>query len=80
MQSALRTVPSGRRGHVHKAIFPSFLSPSPLCLAPLRLDSPGMMHIMDHDKVTETLNRLKEDEGLECSLSYDGLRIPVTLS
>lgn len=39
-----------------------------------------MMHIMDHDKVTDMLNRLREEEGLDCALSYDGLRIPVTLS
>ncbi|KAK4427347.1 putative hydrolase [Sesamum alatum] len=39
----------------------------------------GMMHLMDHDKVNEGLVKLKEAEGLDVQLSYDGLRLPVTL-
>ncbi|KAI3455569.1 hypothetical protein Pfo_012232 [Paulownia fortunei] len=39
----------------------------------------GMMHLMDHDKVNEDLIKLKENEGLDVQLSYDGLRVPVTL-
>lgn len=37
------------------------------------------MHLMDHDKVNEDLMKLKEAEGLDIQLSYDGLRVPVTL-
>jgi hypothetical protein len=32
-----------------------------------------MMHLMDHDKVNEDLLKLKETEGLDVQLSYDGL-------
>ncbi|XVF74403.1 hypothetical protein PTKIN_Ptkin13bG0107800 [Pterospermum kingtungense] len=39
----------------------------------------GMMHLMDHDKVNEHLKELMETEGLDVQLSYDGLRIPITL-
>ncbi|TXG68571.1 hypothetical protein EZV62_003506 [Acer yangbiense] len=39
----------------------------------------GMMHLMDHEKVNEGLTKLMETEGLDIQLSYDGLRIPVTL-
>ncbi|XP_039118926.1 putative hydrolase C777.06c, partial [Dioscorea cayenensis subsp. rotundata] len=39
----------------------------------------GMMHLMDHDKVNEDLSKLKETEGLDIQLSYDGLRLPVNL-
>ena len=34
---------------------------------------------MDHDKVNEDLSNLKETEGLDIQLSYDGLRLPVKL-
>lgn len=34
---------------------------------------------MDHDKVNEDLSKLKETEGLDIQLSYDGLRLPVNL-
>lgn len=37
------------------------------------------MHQMDHDKVGGDLAKLKETEGLDVQLSYDGLSIPVTL-
>ncbi|KAL6559974.1 hypothetical protein OROGR_005091 [Orobanche gracilis] len=37
----------------------------------------GMMHLMDHDKVNDELVELKETEGLDIQLSYDGLRVPV---
>ncbi|KAJ4717886.1 Metallo-hydrolase/oxidoreductase superfamily protein [Melia azedarach] len=39
----------------------------------------GMMHLMDHEKVNEELVKLMETEGLNVQLSYDGLRVPVTL-
>lgn len=38
-----------------------------------------MMHLMDHEKVNEELMKLMESEGLDIQLSYDGLRVPVTL-
>ncbi|PON48156.1 Metallo-beta-lactamase [Parasponia andersonii] len=38
----------------------------------------GMMHLMDHEKVNNYLMELKEKEGLDVQLSYDGLRLPVT--
>lgn len=38
-----------------------------------------MMHLMDHEKVSEDLEKLKKTEGLDVQLSYDGLRVPVTL-
>lgn len=41
--------------------------------------SSGMMHLMDHDKVNEYLGSLMATEGLDVQLSYDGLRIPVSL-
>lgn len=34
---------------------------------------------MDHEKVSEYLKNLMETEGLDVQLSYDGLRIPVSL-
>lgn len=37
----------------------------------------GMMHLMDHEKVNDYLSKLKETEGLDVQLSYDGLRVPV---
>lgn len=39
----------------------------------------GMMHLMDHEKVSEDLSNLKEMEGLDVQLSYDGLSVPVNL-
>lgn len=39
----------------------------------------GMMHLMDHDIINEELAKLKDTEGLDIELSYDGLRVPVTL-
>lgn len=38
-----------------------------------------MMHLMDHEEVNSYLLKLKETEGVDAQLSYDGLRIPVTL-
>lgn len=38
-----------------------------------------MMHLVDHDKVNEDLLKLKETEGLDVQLSYDGLCVPVNL-
>lgn len=39
----------------------------------------GMMHLMDHDKINEELARLKDTEGLDVQLSYDGLCMPINL-
>ncbi|PWA43347.1 metallo-hydrolase/oxidoreductase superfamily protein [Artemisia annua] len=38
-----------------------------------------MMHLMDHEIVNEGLLKLKESEGLDVQLSYDGLRVPIDL-
>lgn len=48
-------------------------------IQPRRTLFTGMMHLMDHDKVNEDLSKLKETEGLDIQLSYDGLRLPVKL-
>lgn len=48
-------------------------------IRPKRTLFTGMMHLMDHEKVNEELSKLMETEGLDVQLSYDGLRVPVTL-
>ncbi|KAG0486837.1 hypothetical protein HPP92_008932 [Vanilla planifolia] len=48
-------------------------------IRPKRTLFTGMMHLMDHDKVSEHLAKLKELEGIDVQLSYDGLRVPVRL-
>ncbi|XP_077216923.1 metallo-hydrolase/oxidoreductase superfamily protein isoform X2 [Tasmannia lanceolata] len=48
-------------------------------IQPRRTLFTGMMHLMDHDKVNEDLAKLMETEGLDVQLSYDGLRVPVSL-
>ncbi|WCJ39512.1 Metallo-hydrolase/oxidoreductase superfamily protein [Euphorbia peplus] len=48
-------------------------------IRPKRTLFTGMMHLMDHEKENEQLLKLKETEGIDVQLSYDGLRIPVTL-
>lgn len=48
-------------------------------IQPKRTLFTGMMHLMDHEKVNEYLKKLMETEGLDVQLSYDGLRVPVTL-
>lgn len=48
-------------------------------IQPKRTLFTGMMHLMDHEKVNNYLMKLMETEGLDAQLSYDGLRIPVTL-
>ncbi|EEF34961.1 catalytic, putative [Ricinus communis] len=48
-------------------------------IQPKRTLFTGMMHLMDHEKVNEYLLKLMESEGLDVQLSYDGLRVPVTL-
>nr|CAN79104.1 hypothetical protein VITISV_006256 [Vitis vinifera] len=48
-------------------------------IQPKRTLFTGMMHLMDHEKVSEDLEKLKKTEGLDVQLSYDGLRVPVTL-
>jgi len=39
----------------------------------------GMMHLMDHEKVSEELEKLRNTEGLDVQLSYDGLRVPISI-
>lgn len=48
-------------------------------IKPRRTLFTGMMHLMDHDIVNADLAKLKEKEGLDIELSYDGLRVPVSL-
>ncbi|KAA8541681.1 hypothetical protein F0562_022833 [Nyssa sinensis] len=48
-------------------------------IQPKRTLFTGMMHLMDHEKVNEDLMKLMETEGLDVQLSYDGLRVPITL-
>ncbi|KAJ8755762.1 hypothetical protein K2173_024306 [Erythroxylum novogranatense] len=48
-------------------------------IRPKRTLFTGMMHLMDHEKVNEDLMKLMDTEGLDVQLSYDGLRIPVSL-
>ncbi|XP_017249066.1 putative hydrolase C777.06c isoform X1 [Daucus carota subsp. sativus] len=48
-------------------------------IQPKRTLFTGMMHLMDHEKINEQLIKLKDSEGLDVQLSYDGLRVPVTL-
>lgn len=38
-----------------------------------------MMHLMDHEKVSEELEKLMDTEGLDVQLSYDGLRVPISI-
>ncbi|KAJ3683348.1 hypothetical protein LUZ60_013575 [Juncus effusus] len=48
-------------------------------IKPKRTLFTGMMHLMDHEKISEDLIKLKETEGLDVQLSYDGLRVPISL-
>ncbi|CAN0881685.1 Putative hydrolase C777.06c [Linum grandiflorum] len=48
-------------------------------IKPRRTLFTGMMHLMDHEKVNEYLMKLRETEGIDVQLSYDGLRVPVIL-
>ncbi|KAM5579414.1 putative hydrolase C777.06c [Rosa sericea] len=48
-------------------------------IRPKRTLFTGMMHLMDHEKVNDYLTKLKETEGLDAQLSYDGLRVPIAL-
>lgn len=48
-------------------------------IQPKRTLFTGMMHLMDHEKINEKLVKLMETEGLDVQLSYDGLRVPITL-
>ncbi|XP_004297566.1 PREDICTED: putative hydrolase C777.06c-like [Fragaria vesca subsp. vesca] len=48
-------------------------------IRPKRTLFTGMMHLMDHEKVNDYLSKLKETEGLDAQLSYDGLRVPIAL-
>ncbi|XP_030457720.1 putative hydrolase C777.06c [Syzygium oleosum] len=48
-------------------------------IQPKRTLFTGMMHLMDHEVVNEDLKKLLETEGIDVQLSYDGLRIPITL-
>ncbi|XP_021817219.1 putative hydrolase C777.06c isoform X3 [Prunus avium] len=46
-------------------------------IQPKRTLFTGMMHLMDHERVSDYLMKLMETEGLDVQLSYDGLRVPV---
>ncbi|XP_020967026.1 putative hydrolase C777.06c isoform X3 [Arachis ipaensis] len=48
-------------------------------IQPKRTLFTGMMHLMDHEEVNDYLTKLLESEGLDVQLSYDGLRIPITV-
>lgn len=48
-------------------------------IRPRRTLFTGMMHLMDHEKVNEELIKLKDSEGIDVELSYDGLRVPINL-
>ncbi|CAN4086953.1 unnamed protein product [Withania somnifera] len=48
-------------------------------IKPKRTLFTGMMHLMDHEVVNERLLKLRETEGIDVQLSYDGLRVPVSL-
>ncbi|XP_044495869.1 putative hydrolase C777.06c [Mangifera indica] len=48
-------------------------------IKPKRTLFTGMMHLMDHEKVSEDLTNLMDTEGLDVQLSYDGLCVPVML-
>ncbi|XAR49936.1 Phosphoribosyl 1,2-cyclic phosphate phosphodiesterase [Bertholletia excelsa] len=48
-------------------------------IKPKRTLFTGMMHLMDHEKVNGDLVKLMDTEGIDVQLSYDGLRVPVTL-
>ncbi|PSS07343.1 Hydrolase [Actinidia chinensis var. chinensis] len=48
-------------------------------IQPKRTLFTGMMHLMDHEKVNEELIKLRDTEGIDVQLSYDGLQVPITL-
>ncbi|KAJ8535852.1 hypothetical protein K7X08_034253 [Anisodus acutangulus] len=48
-------------------------------IKPKRTLFTGMMHLMDHEVVNERLLKLRETESIDVQLSYDGLRVPVSL-
>lgn len=48
-------------------------------LRPKRAFLVDMTHDFDHESTNVELARLKESEGLDVQLAYDGLRVPVTL-
>ncbi|CAF1704401.1 hypothetical protein Bca4012_004145 [Brassica carinata] len=48
-------------------------------IKPKRTLFTGMMHLMDHEKVSEELEKLMDTEGLDVKLSYDGLRVPISI-
>jgi phosphoribosyl 1,2-cyclic phosphodiesterase len=48
-------------------------------IKPKRTLFTGMMHLMDHEKVSEELEKLRNTEGLDVQLSYDGLRVPISI-
>ncbi|KNA03935.1 hypothetical protein SOVF_204450, partial [Spinacia oleracea] len=48
-------------------------------IKPKRTLFTGMMHLMDHEEINAYLLKLKDTEGLDVQLSYDGLRVPVNL-
>ncbi|GAQ91347.1 metallo-beta-lactamase family protein [Klebsormidium nitens] len=48
-------------------------------IRPRRTLFTGMMHNMDHDEINKQLALLRESEGIVAELSYDGMRIPISL-
>ncbi|XP_010674645.2 putative hydrolase C777.06c isoform X1 [Beta vulgaris subsp. vulgaris] len=48
-------------------------------IQPKRTLFTGMMHHMDHEEVNAYLLKLKDSEGLDVQLSYDGLRVPINI-
>ncbi|XP_021716458.1 putative hydrolase C777.06c [Chenopodium quinoa] len=48
-------------------------------IQPKRTLFTGMMHLMDHEEINAQLSGLKDTEGLDVQLSYDGLRVPIDL-
>ncbi|KAG6543473.1 hypothetical protein Mapa_015143 [Marchantia paleacea] len=48
-------------------------------IRPQRTLFTGMMHTMDHDKINARLEEIGKEEGLDMQLSFDGMRIPITI-
>jgi len=48
-------------------------------IRPARTLLTGMTHNFDHDSANAGLTELRESEGLDVQLAYDGLRVPVEL-
>eukprot|EP00898_Chlorokybus_atmophyticus_P000561 jgi/Chlat1/1505/Chrsp12S02078 len=48
-------------------------------IQPRRTLLTGMMHTMEHYSINEQLQALRDSEGIDVQLSYDGLRVPVDI-